>query len=280
MALPQSGPHPNAVDMSGLPQVWREILSNARDWVNAQNLNKPHDVDVSAGGTIALTIDQQYAGSLIRLTGSPAGAFTIQMFDGNADGTALIFENVSGQTATIDTATGAAGPVALPTATVKSIQTYGTEIVVTGSVGLQVGALLHSGQIDLSGTINFADFELKRALFVDYGFITTSPSSVAGVLTLNIELGNYFNVTLDESVATLNFDNPSISGSNCTIILLAKQDATGGWVITWPASVVWERDTGKSPAQSLGVNAQDIYQFTTIDGGTSWQGFVMTLDSK
>ncbi len=280
MALPQSGPHPNAVDMSGLPQVWREILSNARDWVNAQNLNKPHDVDVSAGGTIALTIDQQYAGSLIRLTGAPGAAFTIQMFDGNADGTALIFENVSGQTATIDTATGAAGPVALPTATVKAIQTYGIEIVVTGSVALQPGAMLHSGQVDPSGIINFADFELKRALFVDYGFITTSPSSVAGVLTLNIELGNYFDVTLDEAVATLNFDNPSISGRNCTIILLAKQDATGGWAITWPASVVWERDTGKSPAQSLGVNAQDIYQFTTIDGGTSWQGFVMTLDSK
>lgn len=280
MALPQSGPHPNAKDMSGLPQVWREILSNSRDWVNASNLNRPHTIDVSAGGTIALTIDQQYAGSLIRLTGSPAGAFTIQMFDGNVDGTALIFENVSGQTATIDTATGAASPISLPTGEVKSIQTYGIEIVVTGRVGLQTGALLHSGQIDPTGTINFADFDLKRVLFIDYGFIATSPSSSAGVLTLNINLGNYFNVMLTEAVTTLNFNNPTASGNNCTIFLWAKQDGTGGWVITWPASVEWERDTGESPAQTMTANSQDIYMFTTIDGGTSWQGFVMTLDSK
>ncbi len=240
MALPQSGAHPNAVDMSGLPQVWREILSNSRDWVNAQNLNRPNTVDVTAGGTIALTIDQQYAGSLIRLTGTPGAAFTIQVFDGNADGTALIFENVSGQTATIDTVTGAASPVSVPTATVKSIQTYGIEIVVTGVVGLQVGALLHSGQISPTGVINFADFEIKQALFIDYGFITTSPSSSAGVLTLDIELGNYFDVTLTEAVSTLNLNNPSASGRNCTIILMAKQDGTGGWAITWPASVVWD----------------------------------------
>jgi len=280
MALPQSGQHPNAVDMSGLPQIWREILSNSRDWVNAQNLNRPIDLDVTAGGTIALTIDQQYAGSLIRLTGTPSGAFTIEMFDGDADGTALIFVNVSGQTATIDTATGAASPVSIPTAIAKSVQTYGIEIVVTGLVGLQVGALIHSGAISPSGIIDFADFQLKKALFIDYGFITTSPSSSGGVLTLNIELGDYFNVALTEDVTTLNLNNPSISGRNCTIVFLAKQDGTGGWVITWPASVKWERDTGSSPSQSLTANAQDIYQFTTIDGGTTWQGFVMSLDSK
>lgn len=280
MALPQSGPHPNAVDMSGLPQVWREILSNSRDWVNASNLNRPHTLDVSAGGTIALTIDQQYAGSLIRLTGAPAGAFTIQMFDGNADGTALIFENVSGQTATIDTASGAASPVSVPTGEVKAIQTYGIEIVVTGSIGLQVGALLHSGQVGLTGNLDFADFDLKRALFVDYGFIATSPSSVAGVLTLDIVLGNYFDVTLTEAVTTLNFNNPTASGNNCTIHFWAKQDGPGGHTITWPANVEWERDTGKSPSQTLDANAQDIYMFTTIDGGATWQGFVLTLDSK
>lgn len=279
MPLPQSGAHPNAVDMSALQQLWREIRSNARDWVNAQNVNRVITIDVTAGGTIALTIDQQYAGSLIRLTGTPAGAFNITMFDGAPDGQALAFENVSGQTATLDTVTGAASPVVIATAVVKAIQIYGIEIVVTGIVGLEVGALLHSGQVDVTGTINFVDFALSRGLFVDYGFIVTTPSSSGGTLTLDITLGNYFDVDLTEDVTVLNFNNPTASGSNCTIILLAKQDGTGGWVITWPASIVWERSTGESPAQSLAANAQDIYQFTTIDGGTTWHGFVMTLNS-
>ena len=122
-----------------------------------------------------------------------------------------------------------------------------------------------------------------------------------------MELGNYFDVLLDENITTLTLQNPTgpasmeledgtgdlllegtgdllLEGSGTarasTIVMLAKQDGVGGWVITWPANIEWEQDSGVSPSQTLDANAQDIFQFTTIDGGVTWQGIIVTLDTK
>ncbi len=334
MPLQQSGQHPNAVDMSPLQQVWREIRSNARDWVNDQNLNRPISLDVSAGGTIALTVDQQFAGTLIELTGSPGAGFTIEMFnggefdvllengvdsllledgtgnlllDGSFENSQMIFINSSGQVATIDTITGAASPVSIPVGGTVAVQTYGAEIVTIGIVGLETGALLETGDVNPAAEIDFADFELAKALLIDYAFEITTPAIVSGLLTLDLELGNYFNVILDEDVTTLELLNAAgpasmqledgtgdlllegtgdllLEGSGAIaaviIVLFAKQDGTGGWVFTWPANIEWEQDTGFSPSQTLDANAQDIFQFTSIDGGVTWHGIIVTLDSK
>ncbi len=305
MSLIQSGKHPNATNMSATELLWREISSNSRDWVNAQNLNRPQDVDVTAGGTIALTIDQQYASSMIRLIGTPSGAFNIQLAEGTtddfllengdrlvledgtgnilleelSDNSQLIFENVSGQTATIDTPTGAASPATVEPATTALIQVYGIEIVVIGVVGLEVGALVQAGAVNPTATINFADFQIKKALMVDYGFVVTAPTISSGVLVLDLELGNYFNVSITEDITTLTLSNP-IATQASTIVLIATQDSTGDWVITWPANVEWEQGTGVSPTHTTDANARDIFKFITIDGGVTWQGIIATLDSK
>lgn len=306
MPLPQSGQHPNAVDMSPLEQLWREIRSNARDWVNDQNLNRPISLDVSAGGTIALTVDQQFAGSLIELTGSPGAGFTIQLFNGGEfslllengadrmlleDGTGnllldgsfenfqMIFLNSSGQTATIDTVSGAASPVVILAGDTVAVQTLGADIITIGIVGLETGALLQTGDVPPTAEINFADKELAKPLLRDYAFTVTAPSISAGVLTLDLQLGNYFDVDLDEDVTTLTLLNPLASEAS-TIVLFIKQDITGNWTIAWPASFEWEQDTGLSPSLTLDANAQDIFQLTTIDGGTTWQAIVVSLDSK
>ncbi len=275
MALPQSGAHPNAVDMSGLPQVWREILSNARDWVNDQNINRPNTLDVTAGGPFTLTIDQQFAGSLIRLTGTPGAPFTVKMLDGN---TAMVFDNASGQTATIDTVTGAASPPTVVDGTTRAVQTVGVEIVTTGIIGLELLAMLHGGTVTPTAGIPWADFKLQRPLMVDYAFKVTSPSSAAGTLVLDMVNGNYFDVTLDEDVTTLTLSNPPASGRGGSIIFIARQDGTGTWDITWPVNVIWERFSGLSPDQTTTANAVDIYWLLTIDGGVSWFGLVLGLD--
>ncbi len=275
MALPQSGAHPNAVDMSGLPQVWREILSNARDWVIDQNLNRVHTLDVTAGGTITLTIDQQYAGAMIRLTGTPAASFTIEMLDGNCN---LTFDNASGQTATIDTVTGAASPPTVADGSTLEVQEQGIELTTTGIVGLELLAMLHGGGVVPTAGINWADFEVKGALLLDYAFKVTSPTSSAGTLILDMVNSNYFDVTLDEDVTTLTLDNPPASGRAGTIIFIARQDGTGTWDITWPGSVLWEQTTGQSPAQTTTSNAVDIYWLMTTDGGTTWYGTVLGLN--
>ncbi len=301
MALPQSGPHPNAVDMSGLPQVWREILSNARDWVIVQNLHRPITLDVSAGGTFTLTIDQQYAGSLIRLTGTPAGAFNVDVLDCNHH---TAFENTSGQTATIDTVTGATSPVTLLTNETRILHIRGIEITTTARVGLQLGAMLHDGAVSPTAAIDFADFELKKAELRDVSMTVTSPSSSAGTLILDSEPGNVFDVTLTEAVTTVNLNNPPPTGKVGAIVVILRQDSTGGWALTWPSSVKWgktftskllledgisflllENGTDKllleplnADEQTLAPDAVDIYLLKTFDAGSTWYATIAGLN--
>lgn len=273
MALPNLGVHPNGVDMD--TSLQREILSNSRDWLLETSENQSINIDTTAGGTITLTTNQHLENGLIRLTGSPGSGFTIDIPDGDRR---LTFENQSGQTATIDTVTGATPTISLPTGETRTIHVVGIELSITGLVGLQEGALLQSGQVDPSALINFAGFEIARPEFKNYSFTIDTPSSSSGTLTLDMENGNYFDVTLTEDVTTLNFNNPPDSGDAGALVLIATQDAGGTNVITWPASVIWEQDTGESPAQTTTTLAVDIYMFLTVDAGTTWYGFVLGLD--
>ena len=268
-------PHPDgAVDMPATG-LWREIIANVRLRVIEQNVHNVAELDVTAGGTFVLSITNRYAKKLIRLIGTPGAGFTVEMADGNKQ---IEFENVAGQTATIESTTGAASAPTIPTGETRLLQLRGADFTVLGLVGLQVGALIHSGQVSPTAGINFADFEIKRPLLVDYAFVSTSPSSSAGTLTLDLVLGNYFDVTLTENVTTLNFNNPAATGKVSTLFFIAKQDSGGGNVITWPASVKWETDTGDSPAQTTSGNAVDIYYFFTLDAGTTWYGVLLGLN--
>lgn len=273
--LPNLGAHPDAVGMAKTKR--RHIRSNMRDILLDRALNTPRDVDCTAGGTITLSLDQMWASGFLRLTGSPAGTFTLELDDGNRD---LSIENTTGQTVTIETATGAITPPSLPDGEAFEIQERGTDITVVGSNGVQVGAMMADGSVSPTALINFADFTISRPKFKDIAQTVTSPSSASGVLTLNMENGNAFDVTLDEDVTTLVLDSPPVTGDFGTIILIARQDGTGGWEITWPAPVIWERATGTSPAQTLTPDAVDIYALMTPDAGTTWYGLVLGLDMK
>jgi len=301
VGLPNLSPHPDgAVDMPATG-LWREIISNVRDRLIQRNAHDVAELDVTAGGTFVLSITNRYAKQLIRLIGSPGAGVIIEMADGNKQ---MEFENTTGQIVQIDSATGATPTASIAAGTTALVHLRGIEVTILGIVGLQVGALLHSGQVNPTATINFADFELKQPHILDYAFVVTSPSSAAGTLLLDIENGNYFDVTLTEDVTTLTLSNPAntsspllmedgntilledgsgellLEGSDAaqTIVLIARQNGTGGWDITWPASVIWERDTGELPAQTTAPNAVDIYQFLTFDGGATWFGSAMGLN--
>jgi hypothetical protein len=60
------------------------------------------------------------------------------------------------------------------------------------------------------------------------------------------------------------------SGVECRFRLHLQQDETGGWVPTFPSSVVWPDDT--EPAWSTDPGAVDVVEFTTVDGGSTWYG--------
>lgn len=275
MALPNLGAHDNATDMGTTLQ--REIRSNSRDWLLDESQNASVDVDVSAGGTIVLTTNQQLGAGFIRLTGSPGAGFTIELADGDRF---LEFENVSGQTATIDTNTGAASPPTIADGDTKTIHERGIEITVIASSNVPSNALLVGGSVPVTGDFVWGDFVISRAKFKDIALVLTTPSSSAGTLVLNMTLSNVFEVTLTEAVTTLTLSAPPASGKYGAMIFIAKQDGTGTWAITFPGSVKWEQDTGSSPSQTTDANAVDVYLLITTDAGTTWYGFVLGLDMR
>jgi len=271
MTLPNRGAHTDGGSITE-GQDTKEDTSNKLDNLIENSQNKSVDFDVTAGGTFNFNtpqanLDIYLENGLIRLIGSPGAATTIIVPDGNIR---VAFENASTQSVTINTVTGAAAPIALPTSSVKTIHVRGAEFTTVADDATQTGALLADGSVNASGDFNWADFQLKRALLIDYaeGYVTLVP---AASVTADMELGNFFDLTLDQ-VTTLVFDNPPASGRAGSFTLIVRQDVTGGRLITWPGSVNWEG--AAAPTLSTGANQIDMLSFITINGGTTWFGFL------
>ena len=96
-------------------------------------------------------------------------------------------------------------------------------------------------------------------------------TSTANTTTVNCEAGNTFMHTLTENT-TFTFSNPPASGTGYTMTIEIIQDAgASGYTVTWPASVDWPSAT--APTLSATASADDVFVFTTRDGGTTWYGF-------
>ena len=119
--------------------------------------------------------------------------------------------------------------------------------------------------------INMLDQQLTRPQLRGFSETSTTPAISSGSLTLDLQTGNVFEVTLTQNVTSLILANPPPAGSagSCTLIL--KQDAVGGRALAWPASVRWAG--GIASVVTSAANAIDVYAFVTRDAGTTWYGF-------
>lgn len=136
--------------------------------------------------------------------------------------------------------------------------------------------LQRDGSVALTGELQAADNVISRAELKDYAETRTAPTSSAGALTLDLQNGNVFEVTLTENITTLTLSNPPASGKGGAFSLILTQDATGGRTVTWPASVKWAG--GTAPTLSTTASAIDVLTFMTTDGGTTWYGFSAGLN--
>ena len=100
----------------------------------------------------------------------------------------------------------------------------------------------------------------------------TSGSSV----TLDLNAGTVFTITLAHNIGTFTWSNPASSGYASVFSLKVTQDGTGGRTISWPASVDWA--SGTAPTLSSGANDVDVFVFFTVDGGTTYYGFTSGQD--
>jgi len=127
---------------------------------------------------------------------------------------------------------------------------------VSGIPSIEVFA---NGQIDLApfgGMVNLRN----------YSEFISANTATTGATTLDLSTANFFNLTLTGNT-TFSFSNPP-AGRMMSFTIAAKQDATGGRTITWPASAKYAG--GVVPPATTTANAIDIWSLMTYDGGTSW----------
>lgn len=271
MALPNLGLHTKGGHVT-VGQNTKEDTSNDLDDLLDNSQNQTTAFVTTAGGTLSLAtpqanLDLYLDSGLIRLTGTPAGAFTIDVPDGDRK---VAFENASGQAATIDTVTGATPTVAIPDGVTKLLQVRGIEITIVSDDASDTGALKADGSVAATGAFNWTDNELGRAELKDYSETKTDPAAAA-TINLDLENGNVFEVERDQNT-TFTFSNPPATGIAGSFTIILKQDSTGGWTTTWPASVIWE--SGTAPSLSTAANSKDVLSFLTVDAGTTWYGFL------
>lgn len=103
----------------------------------------------------------------------------------------------------------------LPTTAAAAGTLTGTTLAsnVVSSSLTSVGTL---SSLTTSGQVNLQDNVLLRPRIQDYGEVRTTPSISSGTLTLNLENGNVFGVSLNASITTLTIQNPSASGTACS----------------------------------------------------------------
>ena len=124
---------------------------------------------------------------------------------------------------------------------------------------------------DANGDVNLAE-ELKAKSYNEtYSAVTSS----SGVVTIDCETGNVFNLTLSENVTSINLNNPPAAGTAYGLTLRIVQDSTPR-TITWPASTKWSN--GVSPIISAGSGAIDVVTLFTTDAGVTWYGFLAGED--
>ena len=115
---------------------------------------------------------------------------------------------------------------------------------------------------DSNGVVSFDNGTIEEV---------TSITSSSNAATINLRDGNVFEHDLTENV-TYTFSNPAASGRASCFILKVIQGSTAR-TITWPSSVDWNAAT--APTLSTGNDNVDIFGFITIDGGTTYYGFVL-----
>ncbi len=91
----------------------------------------------------------------------------------------------------------------------------------------------------------------------------------AGVVNLDLSLGDEFTLALTANVTSITFSNLPASGIGRTIAIRFRQDATGSRTVTLPLS--FKAITGSDTVVQAAANAYTIFMATTFDQGTRWE---------
>lgn len=112
---------------------------------------------------------------------------------------------------------------------------------------------------------------LDKGTLKNYKEIYTSPSISGGQLTLNLTNGNIFNVSLNAAITIMTISNIPTSSFAANFTLIFTADGTAR-AVSWTPSIKWP--SGTAPTLTSTNGKRDAFTFVTLDGGTTWLGFV------
>lgn len=168
---------------------------------------------------------------------------------------------------------------ALTTATIATGDFLAFADISNSNVGRKA-TLLSAVTVTLLDEDNMASDSATRAptqqsvkAYVD-GLLNARGTLTGGAVTLDLSAGRTISATISTATTTFAFTNPLGSGKPDAFDLILTN--AGSQTINWPASVDWEG--GSAP--TLTVAGVDHIVFTTVDGGTTWRGYVAGLDVK
>lgn len=151
----------------------------------------------------------------------------------------------------------------------NSAPTFTGNVTAPAFVGALTGNAATATRLATARTINGVAFDGTSDIVISAG--TTNDVSaaavVAGVVNLNLALGNLFTVSLTANVTSFTFSNLPGAGKGAILHVLFTQGATAR-AVTWPTNFRW-RDGLPVPISPI-ANAQDLLRLTTHDNGATW----------
>jgi hypothetical protein len=162
----------------------------------------------------------------------------------------------------------------LPYANLSSL---GTIESVTAGEGLLGGTIVSNGTIAVDrsfvATIEDSQIIANKTFGATLEFLTPiSTNSTDSTLLIDLAQGPNFYVTLNNNVDTVSFINMPNFDTYCYFSIIIRNGRN--YSINWPASIHWE--DGLTPTLSAN-SLEDIFYFSTIDGGSTFYGSTLGL---
>lgn len=130
------------------------------------------------------------------------------------------------------------------------------------------------GETDMASDSDFRAPTQKSVKAYVEGSVNIIGNIGGGTKNLNLASGRTITATVNTSTTTFTFSGALPTGKPDSFYLILTNG--GSQTVNWPASVDWQG--GAAP--TLTAAGVDHLLFTTVDGGTNWNGFVVGLDVK
>jgi hypothetical protein len=101
--------------------------------------------------------------------------------------------------------------------------------------------------------------------------------SSSSTQAVDLSSGNYFDYTMSASTA-FTFNNAPVTGNAYSFTVIIRQNGTGGYTPSFSNTIQWAG--ALIPPPTTTASANDMWTFTTVNGGTSYIGSLAVKNFK